>query len=96
MKEEKSYPIISLCKDDLRELYRDVRTDKVPAKIQRKINALSDANMRWIHTSVGLCARRADPRGGIPRRSQALGKAGTGHVRGSARRAGAGNGIPAV
>jgi hypothetical protein len=52
MKNERSYPITSLHKDDLRDLYRDARTDKVPAEILRKINALSDADMRRIASKL--------------------------------------------
>ena len=52
MKNEKYYPITALHKDDLRNLFLDDSTDRVPAKILRKINALSDREMEWIASKL--------------------------------------------
>ena len=57
MKSERFYPITWLHKDDLRQLFRDRRHGKLPAKIRRKIDALSDADMEYLASKLAnaLC-----------------------------------------
>jgi hypothetical protein len=45
---EPFYPITSLRKDDLRELFRDARKGEPPARVCRRIDALSEADIRYM------------------------------------------------
>jgi len=52
MRQERFYPITALHKDDLRDLFRNPTTGKLPNKLSRRIDALSDAEMQHIASKL--------------------------------------------
>jgi hypothetical protein len=48
MTDEPVYPFFLVNKDDLRHLFRDPETGKVPERIERYIDALSEDDMNYL------------------------------------------------